>query len=279
MSSESTRDAVAGLLAEAGMAHDVALGRALESLRGLCPPEAPAPTGLLAELLAAGQGDAPRAVAPTRAANRAADEAFVKLTGSADAVVVRFAPRKRHRGAMISAVVVAGVGLSASGVAAGGGVDYLPGVPRAESHSTSAPEAPAAEPQPAGDGTQAAGGNPAGGPAVVEPVAVVAPATQPPAAALSRDAQSPARGRGAHRAGREEPRASEHRESGPDSVVLAPAEVQAQEPAALAASVEDVVDQALPQLRLASITAAVVRPAGGRHAETMTLAKAGGKHR
>ncbi|MEA5455011.1 hypothetical protein SPF06_09795 [Sinomonas sp. JGH33] len=289
MSSESTRDAVASFLAEAGMAHDDALGRALESLRGLCPPEAPAPTGLLAELLAPGQGDAPRLVASTRAAHRAADEALGKLTGSADAVVVRFAPRKRHRGAMISAVVVAGVGLSASGVAAQGGIDYVTGTPRADSHAASAPASPAAaQAQPvAGEARTTAGGGTGGQPAAIEPVSFVAPALQVRTAAPSRDAAPSAGSRAAHSARHDEPHGSGHHEA---EVVLAPAELALQgsaaQPTTVDANVEGIVEATLPRVDLASVDAALVRPLlTGRHAATTSqgprtpTAKSGGKHR
>lgn len=130
MSSESIGDAVADILADAGLADDGALARTLESLRALCPPEAPKPSGALAEVLAHGSA-AGGAVGPSRAGSRAAEAALGKLSPSV-APVVAFPARKRHRGAAISAAVIAGVGLSASGVAALGGVDYSVNPPQAE---------------------------------------------------------------------------------------------------------------------------------------------------
>jgi hypothetical protein len=132
------------VLAEAGLAYDDELGGALESLRALCPPTAPEPTGALAELLEQGAaGNAVPAV-PTRASRRAAEVALDRLglpgaLEPREAAVVRFAPRKRHRGAIISAAVVAGVGLGASGVAALGGVDYSAEPPQALGPSVAAP--------------------------------------------------------------------------------------------------------------------------------------------
>ncbi len=148
---------MADVLAEAGLAHDAALGRALESLRALSPAEAPEPTGALAEFFANAGGSTALFAAPTpsRAGSRAADAALEKLAVPIELAAVRAAPRKRHRGAMISAAVVAGVGLSASGVAALGGVDYSGDAPSSSvraaqppaqssaGHTTSADRAPA----------------------------------------------------------------------------------------------------------------------------------------
>lgn len=131
------RDTVAEVLAEVGLAHDDELGRALSSLRTLCPPEAPEPSGALAELLAHGLTGGGSA-GSTRAGKRAVDAAAGKLLPR-QAAVVPFPVRKRHRGAAISAAVIAGVGLSASGVAALGGVDYSADAP---SRGVRAVEAP-----------------------------------------------------------------------------------------------------------------------------------------
>lgn len=175
MSSEPTRDPVAEILAEAGLAHDGALGRALESLRALSPADAPEPNGPLADLLALGAGSPPSFVSatPTRAASRAAEAALEKLASPAELAVVRFAPRKRHRGAMISAAVVAGVGLSASGVAALGGVDYSADAPPA-AQSVEAPAQSSSLPP--------GGGADAEQPPLAEPVSQDAPVGTPAAA-------------------------------------------------------------------------------------------------
>lgn len=132
------------ILADAGLAYDDELGGALESLRALCPPTAPEPTGALAELLECGAAENAVPAVPTRASRRAAEEALDRLglpdlVGPREAAVVRFAPRKRHRGAIISAAVVAGVGLGASGVAALGGVDYSAEAPLALGPAVAAP--------------------------------------------------------------------------------------------------------------------------------------------
>ena len=132
------REAVAHILADAGLADDGALTRTLESFGALCPAEAPAPTGALAELLAHGTA-APGGVASSRSASRAAEAAVGKLSPQL-APVVPFPVRKRHRGAAISAAVLAGVGLSASGVAALGGVDYSANAPQADARSAVAPQ-------------------------------------------------------------------------------------------------------------------------------------------
>ncbi|NUP75162.1 MAG: hypothetical protein HOQ07_11010 [Sinomonas sp.] len=144
MSNDRKQDAIADLLAEAGFAHDDALGRALDSLRTLCPSEAPEPTGPLADLIAGGRRGASApvvSITASRAASRAADEALGKIATSAELAVVRPIYWKRHRGAMISAAVVAGVGLSASGVAALGGVDYSADAPQADVRAASGPAA------------------------------------------------------------------------------------------------------------------------------------------
>ncbi|KHL03546.1 hypothetical protein [Sinomonas humi] len=133
MSSDSMREMVAEILSDAGLADDGALTRTLESLQTMCPAEAPAPTGALAELLAQGTA-ASGGVAPSRAATRAAEAAIGKLSPQV-APVVPFTLRKRHRGAAISAAVIAGVGLSATGVAALGGVDYSANPPQAGARS------------------------------------------------------------------------------------------------------------------------------------------------
>lgn len=138
------RDAVTDILADAGLADDGALVRALESFRTLCPPEAPKPSGALAELLARGSAAA-GAVAPSRAASRAAEAAAGRFSaGVAPAVPLHL--RKRHRGAAISAAVIAGVGLSASGVAALGGVDYSATPPRVDVRGLAAVPGSAASP-------------------------------------------------------------------------------------------------------------------------------------
>jgi hypothetical protein len=129
---------VAEILADAGLAYDDDLGLALESLRALCPAAAPKPSGALAELLALGTSGSGAGTASSRASRRAADVALEKLAPREPAVV-RFAPRKRHRGAIISAAVVAGVGLGASGVAALGGVDYSADGPQAVGPVVTAP--------------------------------------------------------------------------------------------------------------------------------------------
>lgn len=138
------RDAVTDILADAGLADDGALVRALESFRTLCPPEAPKPSGALAELLARGSAAA-GAVPPSRAASRAAEAAAGKFSaGVAPAVPLHL--RKRHRGAAISAAVIAGVGLSASGVAALGGVDYSANPPQVDVRGLAAVPGSAASP-------------------------------------------------------------------------------------------------------------------------------------
>ncbi|WP_077491001.1 hypothetical protein [Sinomonas mesophila] len=106
MSAQQPQGVVGEVLAEAGLAHDDALARALEGIRALRPATAPAPTGELAALLADASTTVP-AIPHARPA----------------AVVQPMRPRtvKRHRGAMISAVVVAAMGLGATGVAALGG--------------------------------------------------------------------------------------------------------------------------------------------------------------
>lgn len=97
---------VADVLAEAGFTDDAGLARALEGIRALRPGSVPAPTGELAALFAGASTLVP-AIPHDRPA----------------AVVLPFSPRsaKRHRGTMISALVVAGMGLGATGVAALGG--------------------------------------------------------------------------------------------------------------------------------------------------------------
>lgn len=126
------------VLAEEGLEHDAALLRALEDLAALRPTSVPAPTGALAELLAsasaapaAAGGSATVPLAVVREAPPAGGTAV--LPGAAAVVPLTRAaalkaeaaakPRwiKRHRGAMIGALVVAGMGLGASGVAALGG--------------------------------------------------------------------------------------------------------------------------------------------------------------
>ena len=141
MSREPIRDSVADLLADSGLADDGVLAHALESLRALCPPEAPEPSGALADLLQYGS-EAVGAAAPSRAARRAAEAAAGKLSPRV-APAVPLPPRKLHRGAAISAAVIAGVGLSASGVAALGGVDYSANPPQAEVRSSAAAPAEA----------------------------------------------------------------------------------------------------------------------------------------
>lgn len=179
------RDPVADILAESGMAHDAALGQALESLRALSPAEAPEPSGALAEFLAGVGGSSAPFVgaAPTRAGSRAAEAALEKLAVPIELAAVRAAPRKRHRGAMISAAVVAGVGLSASGVAALGGVDYSGDAPSSSVRSAAAP-AKAAQSS-AGQSTPTAQEPPA-----VVPVSHDTPADSPqqPAAPAATDA-------------------------------------------------------------------------------------------
>lgn len=103
MSSRQPSAVVEDVLAEAGFADDGALVSALEGIRALRPAAAPAPNGELAALLA----DASTLV-PAIPHDRPAG------------VVQPLHPRspKRHRGAMISVMVAAGMGLGATGVAA-----------------------------------------------------------------------------------------------------------------------------------------------------------------
>lgn len=195
---ETPHEVVAEILADAGMAYDDDLGLALESLRALRPPTAPKPSGALAELLALGTSGSGAGTAPSRAARRAADAALEKF-GPREAAVVRFVPRKRHRGAIISAAVVAGVGLGASGVAALGGVDYSADAPQAVGPVVTAPLAngPDIHPQvPVSTPQQAAV------PAL--PVAVQPP-PPPPAGPSAADETSPT--------------APRHRATPPDEVI------------------------------------------------------------
>ena len=137
MSARQPSAVVEKVLAESGLAHDDALRSALEGIRALRPASAPAPTGELAALLA----DASTLV-PAIPLERPA------------AVVQPLRPRtvKRHRGAMISAMVVAGMGLGVTGVAALGGDPLswiVPGLPAAVSEAPAPAEAtpsPAVEP-------------------------------------------------------------------------------------------------------------------------------------
>ena len=106
MSARQPSATVADVLAEAGFADDAGLAGALEGIRALRPAAAPAPTGDLAALFADASTHLP-AIPLDRPA----------------AVVKHLSPRtvKRHRGTMIAALVVAGMGLGATGVAALGG--------------------------------------------------------------------------------------------------------------------------------------------------------------
>ena len=133
MSARQPSAVVQEVLAEAGLAHDGALAGALEGIRALRPASAPVPSGALAALLDEASTTVP-AVPEVRPA----------------AVVQPLLPRpvKRHRGAMISAIVVAGMGLGATGVAALGGDPFgwlIPDPPAAVSEP---PAAAPAEPTP-----------------------------------------------------------------------------------------------------------------------------------
>jgi hypothetical protein len=189
---ETPHDVAAEILADAGLAYDDDLGVALESLRALRPPTAPKPSGALAELLAFGTAGGGADTAPSRASRRAADVALEKL-GPREPVVVRFAPRKRHRGAIISAAVVAGVGLGASGVAALGGVDYSADAPQAVGPVVTAPLANGPDVRP-----EVPVSTPREAPVPTQPVAVQSPESPAPPAAAAVDEPAPTGAR--HRA-------------------------------------------------------------------------------
>lgn len=129
----ANRSQVEAVLADEGLEHDAALLRAVDGLvAALVPAEAPVPSGALTQLFAAAAGapeapaTAPLAVVPAAAPTALAP--VVEITRSsalkaeaAAAAAVRPRWVKRHRGAMIGALVAVGMGLGASGVAAMGG--------------------------------------------------------------------------------------------------------------------------------------------------------------
>ncbi|MBT2566819.1 hypothetical protein J7I84_10000 [Arthrobacter sp. ISL-85] len=123
----SASDNLAGLvdemLLDAGCGQDTELWGALLSLGALASLPAPAPTGELAALLAAGSPspveDPSRAGQPgEHAAEVAAEDPTEQLAGQPDDELGLRRSRRRHRPTALGLVLVAGMGLGVGGVAA-----------------------------------------------------------------------------------------------------------------------------------------------------------------
>ncbi|WP_433875818.1 hypothetical protein [Sinomonas atrocyanea] len=114
---------VEAVLAEEGLEHDAELRRALAQLPSLRPAVAPGLSPELAAVFSRADG-APRADVPVTAQLAVVPSAAVIQLSRAEARRAEAAaasaarPRWRRRGAVIGAVVVAGMGLGVSGVAA-----------------------------------------------------------------------------------------------------------------------------------------------------------------
>ncbi|ASN50865.1 hypothetical protein [Sinomonas sp. R1AF57] len=149
---------VEAVLAEEGLEHDAELRRALAQLPSLRPAVAPGLSPELAAVFSRAAG-APRADVPVTAQLAVVPSAAVIQLSRAEARRAEAAaasaarPRWRRRGAVIGAVVVAGMGLGVSGVAAlssqgweawpSGFAHVLPSESATQDTNPETPEAPA----------------------------------------------------------------------------------------------------------------------------------------